>query len=44
MAAHGLAEGAKITLETISTDGIVRRVEGLTAIDYPCLLYTSRCV
>jgi formate dehydrogenase major subunit len=30
-----LAEGAKITLETISTDGIVRRVEGLTAIDYP---------
>ena len=35
MAAHGLAEGAKITLETISTDGIVRRVEGLTAIDYP---------
>ena len=35
MAARGLAEGAKITLETISTDGIVRRVEGLTAIDYP---------
>jgi formate dehydrogenase major subunit len=35
MAARGLAEDAKITLETISTDGIVRRVEGLTAIDYP---------
>ena len=35
MAARGLAEGAKVTLETISTDGIVRRVEGLTAIDYP---------
>ena len=35
MAAHGLAEGAKVTLETISADGIVRRVEGLTAIDYP---------
>ncbi|WP_186403013.1 FdhF/YdeP family oxidoreductase [Sphingopyxis sp. P1IMeth2] len=35
MAARGLAEGARIMLETISTDGIVRRVEGLTAIDYP---------
>jgi len=35
MAARGLAGGAKVTLETISTDGIVRRVEGLTAIDYP---------
>lgn len=35
MAAHGLADRATIALETISSDGIVRRVEGLTVLDYP---------
>ena len=30
-----LAAGAKVALETITDDGIVRRVEGLTIIDYP---------
>jgi formate dehydrogenase major subunit len=34
-AARGLEAGARITLETISSDGITRRVEGLTVIDYP---------
>ena len=34
MAAHGLAEGAVITLETISTDGVTRRAEGLSVVRY----------
>jgi len=34
-AARGLEAGAKVTLETIAADGIDRRVEGLTLIDYP---------
>ncbi|GAJ28025.1 FdhF/YdeP family oxidoreductase [Acidomonas methanolica] len=33
--ARGLPELAKVALETISTDGITRRVEGLTIVDYP---------
>lgn len=33
--ARGLEAGQRITLETIATDGIERRVEGLTIIDYP---------
>src|SRR5690606_20927528 len=33
--ARGLEAGARVTLETISDDAIVRRVEGLTIIDYP---------
>jgi formate dehydrogenase major subunit len=32
---RGLDEGARIALETISRDGIARRVEGLTILDYP---------
>ncbi|MDG3579547.1 FdhF/YdeP family oxidoreductase [Rhizobium sp. YJ-22] len=35
IAARGLASGARIALETISTDGLARRVEGLTILDYP---------
>ena len=35
LAARGLATGARISLETISTDGVMRRVDGLTALDYP---------
>jgi len=35
IADRGLAAGAKVALETISDDGVVRRVEGLTIIDYP---------
>ncbi|MGV7122695.1 FdhF/YdeP family oxidoreductase [Sphingopyxis sp. 550A] len=34
-AARGLEAGAKVALETIAADGIDRRVEGLTLIDYP---------
>jgi len=34
-AARGLETGARVTLETIANDGIERRVEGLTVIDYP---------
>jgi formate dehydrogenase major subunit len=34
-AARGLAAGAKIALETIAADGVDRRVDGLTLIDYP---------
>jgi formate dehydrogenase major subunit len=34
-AARGLADGARIALETISDDGVQRRVEGLTVLDYP---------
>ena len=35
LAARGLVSGARIALETISTDGLARRVDGLTALDYP---------
>lgn len=35
MAARALEAGTKVALETISDDGVVRRVEGLTIIDYP---------
>lgn len=35
IADRGLAAGAKVALETIGADGAVRRVEGLTIIDYP---------
>src|SRR3546814_17739778 len=34
-AARDLEAGAVVALETISGDGIARRVEGLTLIDYP---------
>ncbi|MGB3845167.1 MAG: FdhF/YdeP family oxidoreductase [Sphingopyxis sp.] len=34
-AARGFEAGAQVTLETISLDGVVRRVEGLTLLDYP---------
>jgi molybdopterin-dependent oxidoreductase alpha subunit len=34
-AARGLESGASIALETISDDGVRRRVEGLTVLDYP---------
>lgn len=34
-AARGLAPGSRVALETISADGIARRVPGLTLIDYP---------
>ncbi|MFC4761962.1 FdhF/YdeP family oxidoreductase [Dyella koreensis] len=33
--ARGLEEGARVALETISEDGIQRRVDGLTILDYP---------
>ncbi len=33
-AARGLEAGTKIALETISDDGVARRVEGLTVLDY----------
>jgi molybdopterin-dependent oxidoreductase alpha subunit len=32
---RGLDEGAQIALETISDDGVARRVDGLTILDYP---------
>ncbi|WP_199093212.1 hypothetical protein [Bosea sp. ASV33] len=32
---RGLDSGARIALETISEDGIKRRVDGLTILDYP---------
>jgi formate dehydrogenase major subunit len=35
IAARGLEAGMKVALETISADGIVRRVDGLTILDYP---------
>jgi len=35
LAARGIASGERITLETISRDGLARRVDGLTALDYP---------
>ena len=34
-AARGLQPGARVAVETISGDGVPRRVEGLTVIDYP---------
>src|SRR3546814_10488780 len=37
-AARDLEAGAVVALETISGDGIARRVEGLTLIDYPMSL------
>jgi formate dehydrogenase major subunit len=33
--ARGLAPQARVTLETISDDGVQRRLEGLTVLDYP---------
>jgi formate dehydrogenase major subunit len=33
--ARGLEAGARIALETISDDGVQRRVSGLTVLDYP---------
>src|SRR3546814_15535809 len=35
IAARGLAAGVKVALATIGIDGIARRVERLTVIDYP---------
>jgi len=35
IAARGLASGTRVALETISTDGLARRVGGLTVLDYP---------
>ncbi|KSV66786.1 CbbBc protein [Sinorhizobium sp. GL2] len=35
LSARGLVSGARISVETISTDGLARRVDGLTALDYP---------
>lgn len=35
MAARGIAHQARVTAETISNDGRTRRVEGLTALEYP---------
>jgi formate dehydrogenase major subunit len=32
---RGLQAGARVALETFSDDGVLRRVEGLTLIDYP---------
>lgn len=34
-AARGLADGARVDVQTISDDGVERRVDGLTVIDYP---------
>src|SRR3546814_13155590 len=34
-AERGLAPKARVAVETISGDGVSRRVEGLTVIDYP---------
>jgi len=33
--ARGIEERARISLETISNDGLKRRVDALTVIDYP---------
>lgn len=33
--ARGLESGQKITLETIASDGVERRIAGLTVLDYP---------
>jgi len=33
--ARGLEAGSRVTLETISNDGVERRVAGLTVLDYP---------
>jgi formate dehydrogenase major subunit len=34
-AARGLEPGCRVALETISGDGVQRRVDGLTVLDYP---------
>jgi formate dehydrogenase major subunit len=34
-AARGLDPGSRVALETISGDGVMRRVDGLTVLDYP---------
>lgn len=34
-AERGLADGARVAIETISDDGVSRRVSGLTVLDYP---------
>ena len=34
-AARGLESGQKITIETIASDGVERRISGLTVLDYP---------
>ncbi len=34
-AERGLASGASVAMETISNDGVQRRVDGLTVLDYP---------
>jgi formate dehydrogenase major subunit len=33
--ARGLEAGARVALETITDDGVLRRVDGLTLLDYP---------
>ena len=33
--ARGLEAGARVALETITEDGILRRIDGLTLLDYP---------
>jgi len=33
--ARGLVKEARVSLETIAGDGVVRRIEGLTVLDYP---------
>ncbi|MGC8535446.1 MAG: FdhF/YdeP family oxidoreductase [Rhizomicrobium sp.] len=33
--ARGLESGARVTLEAITNDGVTRRVDGLTVLDYP---------
>ncbi|WP_414608785.1 FdhF/YdeP family oxidoreductase [Stenotrophomonas pavanii] len=33
--ARGLEKEARVSLETISSDGVQRRIEGLTVLDYP---------
>jgi len=35
MADRGLCEHAQVALETISADGVERRIDGLTVLDYP---------
>ncbi len=34
-AARGLAPGCRVALETLTDDGVLRRVEGLAVLDYP---------
>jgi molybdopterin-dependent oxidoreductase alpha subunit len=35
LATRGLDPGSRVALETISGDGVLRRVDGLTVLDYP---------